>query len=61
MVGKLAPNSSPLTRGLVKYVPGRSYSRAVSSQNGDEFFTSPPPQIVKRVSNTIFESLERVT
>ena len=44
MVGKLAPNSSHLTRGLVKYVPGRGYFRAVSSQNGDTFVTSPPPQ-----------------
>ena len=31
MVGKLAPNSSHLTRGLVKYVPGRGYFCAVSS------------------------------
>ena len=44
MVGKLAPNSSHLTRGLVKYVPGRGYFRAISSQNGDKFVTSPPPQ-----------------
>ena len=43
MVGKLAPNSSHLTRGLVKYVPGRSYFRAVPSQNGDKYVTSPPP------------------
>ena len=35
MVGKLAPNSTHFTRGLVKYVPGRGYFRAVSSQNGD--------------------------
>ena len=42
MVSKLAPNSSHLTRGLVKYVPGRSYFRAVSSQNGDKIVTSPP-------------------
>ena len=40
MVGKLAPNSSHLTRGLVKYVPSRDYFRAVSSQNGKKF----PPQ-----------------
>ena len=44
MVGKLAPNLSHLTRGLVKYVPGRGYFRAVSLQNGDTFVTSPPPQ-----------------
>ena len=42
-VGKLAPSSSHLTRGLVKYVPGKGYFRAVSSQNGDKFVTSPPP------------------
>ena len=49
MVGKLAPNSSHLTKGLVKYVPGRGYFRAVSSKNGDNFVTSPPPPIVERV------------
>ena len=43
MVGKLAPNSSHLTRELVRYVPGRSYFRAVPSQNGDKYVTSPPP------------------
>ena len=41
MVGKLAPNSSHLTRGLVKYVPGRDYFCAVSAQNGDKFVTPP--------------------
>ena len=49
VVGKLAPNSSRLIRGLVKYVPGRGYFRAVSSQNGDKFVTSPPLTIVERV------------
>ena len=43
MVGKLAPNSSHLTRGLVKSVPGRGYFRTVLSQNGDKYVTSPPP------------------
>ena len=43
MVGKLAPNASHLTRGLVKYVPGRDYSCAVPSQKGDKYVTSPPP------------------
>ena len=43
MVGKLAPNSSHLTGGLVKSVPGRGYFRAVPSQNGDKYVTSPPP------------------
>ena len=41
--GRLAPNSSHLIRGLVKYVPGRGYFHAVSSQNGDKFVTSSPP------------------
>ena len=43
MVGKLAPNLSHLIRGLVKYVPGRGYFRAVAYQNGDKYVTSPPP------------------
>ena len=42
MVGKLAPNLSHSTRGLVEYVPGRSYFRTVPSQNGDKNVTSPP-------------------
>ena len=49
MVGKLAPNSSHLTSGLVQYVPGRGYFRAVPSQNGDKYVTSPPPLIVELV------------
>ena len=49
MVGKLAPISSHFTRGLVKYVPGRGYFRAVSYQNGNKFLTSPPPPIVELV------------
>ena len=50
MVGKLAPNSTYSTRGLVKYVPGRGYISAVSSPNGNKFVTSPPPPpIVERV------------
>ena len=43
MVGKLAPNPTHSTGGLVKYVPGRGYFRAVPSQNGDKTVTSPPP------------------
>ena len=43
IVGKFAPNSSHLTRGLVKYVPGKGFFRAVSSQNGDKYVTCPPP------------------
>ena len=49
MVGKLAPNSTQLTRGLVKEVPGRGYFRAVPSQNGDKSVTSPPSPIVERL------------
>ena len=45
MAGKLAPNSSYLTRGLVKYVPGRAFFRAVPSQKGTNFLhPRPPPQ-----------------
>ena len=43
MVGKLAPNSSHLTRGLVKYIPDRGYFRAVSYRNGDKFVSSLHP------------------
>ena len=61
MVGKLSPNSSHLTRGLVKYVPGRpgkGYFCAVPSQNGDTFVTSPLPTqslngATKRPSNHV--------
>ena len=49
MVGKLAPNPPHFTRGLVKCVPGRVYFRAVPSQNGDKFSTSPTPPIVERL------------
>ena len=45
MFGKLAPSSTYSTGGLVKYIPGRSYFRAVFSQNGDKIVTPlPPPQ-----------------
>ena len=50
MVSNLAPDSSHLTRRLVKYVPGRGCFPAVSSQNGEKIVTSPPPPIVERVS-----------
>ena len=56
LVGKLAPNSSYLTRGLVNYVPVRSCFRAVPSQNGDIFVTSPPPPIVERLLPERFHS-----
>ena len=52
MVGKLAPNPTHSTRGLVKYVPGRGNFRAFPSQNGDKSVTSPPPSIVERVYST---------
>ena len=48
MFGKLAPNSTHSTRGVV-YVPNRGYFRAIPSQNGDTFVPSPPPSIVERV------------
>ena len=51
MVGKLAPNSSHLTRGLVKYVPGRGNFRTVPSQNGDKHVTCPAPPIVELVTS----------
>ena len=60
MVGKLAPNSSHLTRGLVKYVPGRVSFRAVSYQNGDQFVTSPPPPTVELVSSIPKPHLVRI-
>ena len=53
ILGKLAPNSSHLTRGLVKYVPGRGYFCAVFSQNGDNYVTSPPPSIVELVAHEL--------
>ena len=50
MVGKFTPNSTHFTKLLVKYVSGRGYFRAVPSQNGDKFVTSPPFPIVERVN-----------
>ena len=50
MIGKLAPNSTHSTRGLVKYAPNRGCFRAVPSQNGEKFVTSPPATIVERVA-----------
>ena len=43
MIGKLALNSTHFTRRFGKYVPGRDYFRAVPSQNGDKFATTPHP------------------
>ena len=53
MVGKLGLNSSHLTRGLVKYVSGRGYFRAVSSQTGGKLSHPRPPPIVKRVDRPL--------
>ena len=53
MVGKFDPNSTRLTTGLVKYVPGRGCFRGVSSQNGDKIVTSPPPPIVERLGTSL--------
>ena len=47
MVGKLAPNSTHVIRGLVKQGPGRGYFRVVPFQIGDKFVTSPHPLIVE--------------
>ena len=55
MVGKLAPNSSHLTRGLVKYISGRGYFRTVPSQNEDKIVISPPSPIVERVYKHLTE------
>ena len=44
MFGKPAPNSSHLTKGLVKYVPNRGHFRAVPSQNGEKMLHPRPPQ-----------------
>ena len=57
MVGKLAPNSSHLTRRLVKYVPGRGYFRAVPSPNGDKYVASPPPPIVELVKQDFYSGI----
>ena len=53
MVGKLVPNPTHHTRGLVKYVPGRSYFDAVPSQNRDKFVTYPAPSTVERVPTAV--------
>ena len=50
MVGKLAPNSSHLTRRLVKYVSGRGYFRTIpSKKKTGTNLLHPPPPIVERV------------
>ena len=52
------PQSNSFHQGLVKYVPGRGYFRAVPSQNGDKFVTSPPPpSIVERVAPPVSPAL----
>ena len=57
MGGKLAPNSPHFTRGLVKYVPGRGYFRAVPSQNEDKLATSPTPPIVERLGYQFYSKM----
>ena len=61
MVGKLAPNSSHLTRGFVKYVPGRGYFRAVPSQIGGKHVTTPPPpQSLNRSTRMILVHVQKM-
>ena len=57
MVGKLAPNPTHSTRGLVKHVPGGDYFRAVPSQIRDKFVT-PPPQSLNGSNHEIIVSLD---
>ena len=51
MVDKLAPSSTYFDRGLVKYVPGGSYFRAVLSQNGDKLFATSPLHLLNDGKN----------
>ena len=44
MVGKLAPNSSHLTRGLVKYVPDRAKFVPFPAKTGTNLLHPRPPQ-----------------
>ena len=54
-----APNSSHLTRELVKYVSSRGYFRTVPSQNGNKNVTSPPPPpIAERVPGKITDLVD---
>ena len=46
------PEFTSFHQGMVKYVPGKGYFRAVPSQNGDEVATFPTPPIVKRLEYT---------
>ena len=43
------PDFIAFDQGVVKYVPGRRWFHAVSSQKGDKYVISPPPPIVERV------------
>ena len=58
MVGKLAPNSSHLTRGLVKYVPGRAPVGAIFEpfppKTGTNLLHPRPSPIVERVLKISF-------
>ena len=64
MVGKLAPNSLYLTRGLVKYVvSARGYFRTVPSQIGDKIVTPPSPPQSLNVSdvNQVYRAIVGLT
>ena len=50
MVGKLAPDATHFTRGLVKYIPGRGYFRAVHPKTGINLLHVRPSPIVERVA-----------
>ena len=47
MVGKLAPNPTHSTKGLVKYVLSRGYLSAVFSQSGDKIVTFTPYTLLR--------------
>ena len=51
MVVKLAPTSTHFNRGLVKYIPGRGYFRAVSSKTGTNLLHPRPPQSLNDSTN----------
>ena len=43
------PEFIAFEKGVGQICPGRGYFRAVPSQNGDKYVTSPPPTIVELV------------
>ena len=52
MVGKFAPNSTHLTRGLVKYVPGTIFVPSPPKKGTNVLHPRPPP-IVERVCSPV--------